>query len=262
MPTLDIDASIIIALISLAVTIFGTLVAVVGVRISMPNKSVNFWTSSIPLIDSKTSGVQNHTILVDGQIVQALVKTTVGFTNHGVHQIEKSDFSETLPLEITTTGRFFHPEGGYIVNAKDPGSIKVSPLDEHTIAIDCAYIKSHQFFSVDVLHDGDLSVLGELKTGTIKPDKVDVSIAHTCIGSFIMWLLCICGIEILCIVVLCAFSDNIDSLFFAVILTCGIIPISLFSLWGGIMDLSVLNRHSLFENVFRIIRSNRKTKSD
>lgn len=255
MPVLSIDTGI--ALAALAISIIGVLVAVVGILISIHKKKLLYTTASTSLIDSKTSGIQNHTIVVDGKSAQALVKTTVTIRNSGIHQIEKSDFSETLPLRITTTGCFFHPASGYIVKAKDPGSIKVNPLDEHTIAIDCAYIKSHGGFSIDVLHDGDLSVSGELKTGAMKPDKF---VARSCIAWFTIWLVCVCVIEILCFIALLVFIGSPEDLAITILLISALTPFSLYVLWAFFDDLSIFNRHTLFENVLRAIRSDRKTK--
>lgn len=154
--------------------IFATIIGITGILVAVhaiPRKTLRYSLFSQPLIEAEMSGLKRHTIIVDGQPAKSVIKTTVHFINTGNRQIEPSDFSDTMPLRITAKNKLFYPADGYQIHAKDPKSIKLDVIDEKTLDVNCAYIKPRRPFSIDVLHDGNLSVSGELKSGTIVFDS-------------------------------------------------------------------------------------------
>lgn len=171
MPSLD--PSTILAIISIAITLIIGVVSISISRRTISKQTLLYTLSQTQLIEAETTGLQIHTITVDGQCAESLVKTTVRFVNIGNSKIEPSDFSETMPLRIIAANRIFFPEDGYLIEAKDPKSIKLNMVDEKTMGINCAYIKPGKAsaFTIEILHDGPLSVSGELKSGEVKTDN-------------------------------------------------------------------------------------------
>lgn len=162
------DPNIVLTIIGIVIA---SVLAIIGICISLrntPRKTLRYsYLLATPLIEAEMFGIQQHTIIVDGQPIKNLIATRVFFSNQGNTVIDSTDFSETMPLRIVAENKIFCPKNGYRVRANDPGAIKLNMIDEKTLGIDCAYIKPRQSFSIYLLHDGSLSVLGELKSGKI-----------------------------------------------------------------------------------------------
>lgn len=136
---------------------------------AISRKTLRYTLTPVPIItEEKLSGIQQHTVIVDGQSANNLIRTHILFENIGNIQIDASDFSETMPLRIVAENKIFQPQNGYQVYSTDPGSITLKIIDEKTMEITCAYIKPSQPFAIVLLHDGNLSVSGELKTGKMR----------------------------------------------------------------------------------------------
>lgn len=168
-----IDISVIIGIVGTFITLIGVVIAYRAIT----RKKLHCFLSSVPLLEAEKARIQQHTIIVDGQPAKNLIRTTLSFENRGNKEIEPSDFSETMPLRIIAENKIFCPKDGFKVTAKDPGSIKLNMVDEKTIDIDFQYIKPSRPISIVLLHDGELSVSGELKSGTMRlstlPDLID-----------------------------------------------------------------------------------------
>lgn len=162
---LHLNQNDILVIISILVAFFGIVQATSRIRLYYDFRRAT-------LVEVKDEEIQGHTVVIDGKPAKSLIKTKVFFRNGGNRKFDSSDFSDTMPLRITATRRIFPPADGCQVMAKDPQSIKVKIVDEKTIEVNFTYIKPKHSFAIVVLHDGKLSVSGELTTGKLrfKPD--------------------------------------------------------------------------------------------
>lgn len=149
--------------------IASTIIAIVIAIYSKGRKTLVYSIDSIPLIDKKKNGIPDHTIIVDGHPTEHLFLTTVWFENKGNQMIEPSDFSKSQPLCISVTDCFFYPKEGYKVKEKNLDSrISIKKLDEKRINIEFEDIRKKEQFSIQLLHEGNLSVSGDMRGGNLK----------------------------------------------------------------------------------------------
>lgn len=116
---------------------------------------------------SKIPGLENA---LKGEFTSDLTSTTIEFISRGTSTIIDSDFATLAPLQIVSTGHFFNLETiGEQISSNNPNfNPKVSVIDNKKFSITFEYLKPKQAFSVSVLHDGRISVSGDLKSGKIR----------------------------------------------------------------------------------------------
>lgn len=135
-------------------------------------KILEYQVDSTKLITDEMINIPGIKITLDSQPVRNLTSTTIKFTNSGNQTITSDDFATLAPLGISVTGRFFNIQHGYHTTSDNPNSIPfVKTLDDKTVNIEFDFLKQKQSCSITILHDGALSVLGELKSGKIRKHK-------------------------------------------------------------------------------------------
>lgn len=165
----------------------GILTTLIGNYIAKGRKTITYCSKSIPLIDKRIAQILDRNVTIDGTSIEALSLTTVQFDNSGNQTIEFSDFSNNLPLSIVTTGRFLPFEEGRQIVSKPPTScIQLNVNDNKRIEIELDNIKPKEFFQIELLHDGHLSISGDLKAGKIKKweTSIWIKIIHALIYLF------------------------------------------------------------------------------
>ena len=149
----------------------GVLASLIVFYVTQKRQVLEFEQVSTELITNEIAQISGIAITMDGEPVKNLTSTTVKFTNTGSQTIDGADFRKTAPLTLAVTGGHFIGEQfkAGVSSDKSPNlEPEVIPMDNNTlqIAFDC--IKQKEFFSITLLHDGMLSVSGDLKDGTVK----------------------------------------------------------------------------------------------
>lgn len=153
----------------------GIIATIASSIIAKGRKKLAYRINQTTLIHWQISRLSSHTVALDGIPVESLYMTTVNFSNTGNQTIESSDFSETIPLTITAASRFF----AFDLDRKDAiASTLLEPrmhleqVSENSLNITFDYIKPRETFDVTLLHDGNLLISGDIKSGKIKKEKL------------------------------------------------------------------------------------------
>lgn len=148
-------------------------------------KILKYKVDSISLITESMADIPEIRITLAGQPVQSITSSTIEFTNIGNQNISSDDFANLAPLRISVKNKFFSTSNGYQIISDSPSTALALHGDsQNIISIEFDFLRPKQSFSITLLHEGNLSVDGELKTGkmvnaaSIKPlmDRTELSI--------------------------------------------------------------------------------------
>lgn len=169
MPQLDASA-----FWGLAGILVGVVVSAFFFIIGKKKTLLQYSKSSTLLVSENMTRILNNRMSIDGQPVKSLSSTTISFVNSGNQRIQSSDFSKQEPLRVILKGHMY----GYDVSRGNqqllpqvrqfPTNPKAKPVKYIVLEILFENLKPRQFFSVTILHDGTLDVLGGLTTGTMR----------------------------------------------------------------------------------------------
>lgn len=147
------------------ISLISLIAAVVFFILGKKKTLLHYYKSTTSLVTEKMAKILNNRLSIDGQPIKSLSSTTIRFINSGNQRIKSSDFSEQEPLRIVLKGHLY-------VYDVSPGNQKllpkVEPVNEKVLSISFENLKPRQFFSVTILHDESLNVLGELTTGNMQ----------------------------------------------------------------------------------------------
>lgn len=158
---------------SIALSVIGILVSFLFFYLSTNRKKLGYRKESTKLITKNMADNSEIGIMLNGQRIENIVSSTVKFINTGNQTIMSDDFATLEPLGISVSGRFFNTSQTLNLDSNNPNlSSSVEIVDEKNIRIEFDFLKPKQYISVKLLHDGELTILGELKSGTeIKEEK-------------------------------------------------------------------------------------------
>lgn len=163
------DPNVLLEIAGIAIGIAGIIIGIiVSAFFYLRSKTkylLEYEVHSAQLITEKMTSIPNLKVTINDQPVESLTSTTIKFSNAGNQSIVLSDFADREPLGITITGHLH----SYDVSADNPNSIpELQPIDDKTFRVKFDFLKQKQSFSITLLHDGDINVFGELKTGKIR----------------------------------------------------------------------------------------------
>lgn len=108
-------------------------------------------------------------LLYDEQPIHKLTLTHVIFTNLGNQTIYSYDFATQAQLGIKVSRCFPDSSPEFKIDTDNPNSgISVECINSNLVRINFDFLKPKQIFKITFLHDGDIDILGELKSGKIK----------------------------------------------------------------------------------------------
>lgn len=156
-------------------TLLGTIISAVALILSIvfflagrKKRSLMYKISSTPLVTDKMTDIPGLEVLFEGQPMKNITSTTVEFFNTGNQLLEPSDFATLQPLSLNTNGQFLLGKSGVQVRAENPNSIPNFELsDDHTGNLTFDFLEPKKLFEITMLHTGELTVIGELKEGTV-----------------------------------------------------------------------------------------------
>lgn len=163
-----LEPGTIVGIIGAAIGIWGLWVGYKGKRTQILEHQI----SSAQIITNRTNNIPGLKIVVGDEFASDLISSKIEFFNRGNTTIMQKDFASTAPLQIVTSGHFFNTdtisnESIESSNSNLNPDLKISGTKTLTISFE--YLKPKQFFSITVLHDGDISIHGDLTVGKIQP---------------------------------------------------------------------------------------------
>lgn len=186
-------------------TFWGIMGIVAGVLISelffvrgKSRKLLEYQLNSTKLITQDAAKTPNVMISVADELISDLTSTTVKFTNTGNTSIKgslNSSDSDVAAIKIASSGHFFNIDE-ISIECIDSEKEYLMPMatvsDDHKlVSIDFSHIKPKNSFCVTVLHDGQATVSGELKTGDFRPHKTKHEERKSLRAN--LCITCICG---------------------------------------------------------------------
>lgn len=156
------DSGALLGIAGVVVGLIGIILSVFFYFRSKNKKILEYEITSTQLITKKMTSIPKLKVTIDNQPVKTLASTTIKFFNAGNQSIVFSDFATKEPLGITITGRLHSCD----VSADNPNSTpNLVAIDDKTFYVKFDFLKQNQSFSITLLHDGKITVLGELTNG-------------------------------------------------------------------------------------------------
>ena len=154
-----------------AITVISTILAIVFYCRGKVKKTLVYQISTSDLITDEINNTPGIKISVGDEPAVNVISSTITFSNTGNQTINSSDFASLSPLQIITSEHFFNAENidiSYIKSCNKALNPKIEVCEKNRIIIEFEYLKPKQEFEITVLHDGDLSVDGDLTSGAIQ----------------------------------------------------------------------------------------------
>ena len=156
------DPTVLWGIAGIIVGLIGIIVSAFSFFCGKSKKLLEHRMESTQLITEKMTSVQNLKLTIDDQPIESLASTTIKFINSGNQSIFSSDFAPKEPLGVTITGHLY----GHDVFADNQNSIPlIQPFDNKTYHITFDFLKPKQSFSITLIHNGTLEIIGELMDG-------------------------------------------------------------------------------------------------
>ncbi|MCI8414930.1 MAG: hypothetical protein HFF00_04795 [Ruminiclostridium sp.] len=121
--------------------------------------------TSTNLISKQMPSIPGMSITLDGKPVECLTLSKVKFINSGNQTIYPGDFAPLAPLAIITEGNLFSSTSGFRIDSDNPNLHPSITVLNNRATLSFDFIKPKESFSITILHDGKVSVLGELTSG-------------------------------------------------------------------------------------------------
>jgi len=172
MATLEI-ASFIVGIGGLLVGIWGGYIGYKGRRTQI----MEYCISSSKIITNRINNIPGLQIVVGGEFTSDLTLTEIEFINQGNSTINYSDFATLAPLQVISSGHFFNLETikEDSISSDNPNlNPKIEIVDSKTLNLIFEYLKPKQSFSISILHDGEVTVEGDLKAGKLRQTNVEI----------------------------------------------------------------------------------------
>lgn len=131
-------------------------------------RALSYRISSTPLVTDEMTSIPNLEVFYLRQPVENLTSTTIIFTNIGNQLLDMQSFAEKQPLCLTASGHFFQGQSAVNASADNPNSTpSLSTIDARTQKVAFDFLAPKKSFQLTLLHDGKLSVSGDIKGGML-----------------------------------------------------------------------------------------------
>lgn len=173
----------------------GAFVSLIFYLLGLKRKILVYNLTTTTLISKDTSQLENLKIKYNKSKITTLYSSTIEIQNTGNTIIEKTDFSLSNPLAITTNGEFILDKDDKIKQYKESSNNISIIFDENNslnslkrALISFDYIPKKETISLFVFHTEPIHISGKLKDGKITPqsntsNNINSSIIPTIIGA-------------------------------------------------------------------------------
>lgn len=156
-------------IVGFAVGIVGLLMAIIFYYLGKTRKILEYSILSTRLITEEMAKIPGLTVSIYDQPVRNLISTTLRINNAGNQTVLGADFAALAPLTAKVTGYFLDTQYGYHISTSNPNSgLSIKQIKGDTVHIEFDFLKPKQFIEITLLHDGNISLTGELKSGKFR----------------------------------------------------------------------------------------------
>ena len=160
-------------IIGIAGTIFGLvsiLISIYFFKKSKKTKNLSINSVSTILISENLNEYENLKISYNNEDIRSLTSTTIKIKNIGTDIVEPSDLLQSSPIIIDTTEKFLLNDISQydITSSNNKNNVSLNKITDSSLQLTFEILKPKDEISISVLHTGDITVSGELKTTSIK----------------------------------------------------------------------------------------------
>lgn len=158
-----------INILSIILTMFFGVLSFVFYRKGIKKKKLLIIAKSTLLISQNLSNYSGLKISYNNEEIQSLSSTTIIIKNTGNDIIESSDITPIVPINILTSDRFLLIDSDkyHVSTSNDKTNPTIEEKDNSNLVVHFDFIKPKDTISITLLHNGDISVSGDLKDGDI-----------------------------------------------------------------------------------------------
>lgn len=163
----------------------GTIVGIIGAAIGLwglwsaykakRTQVLEYEITSTQILTNGANNIPGLQIVVGDEFASSnLTSSEIEFCNRGNTTIHQRDFPSKAKLRIITSGRFFNIEtiNKDLIKSSNPAlNPDIDIINDETLEISFEYLKPKEKFSLSVLHDGEICVKGDLKSGKIRQQQ-------------------------------------------------------------------------------------------
>ena len=182
----------------------GAFVSLIFYLLGLKRKTLVYNLTTTTLISKDASQLENLKIKYNKSKITTLYSSTIEIQNTGNTIIEKTDFSLSNPLAITTNGEFILNKDGKIKQGKESSSNIFFVLDDNNSQnsskrafISFDYIPKKETISLFVFHTEPIHFTGKLKDGKMtsrsNTSHINTSIIFAIIGAVAMIISALIG---------------------------------------------------------------------
>ena len=157
----------------------GAVISALFFLIGKSKKRLHYQRTTTQLITEQMISVPTLEVTIDNTTIKSLTSTKIEFYNAGNQVIYPEDFAPLEPLEIKVTKNSFDLRKCTTVTSKYQNCnprMETTDEDKEALNVKFDFLRPRQTFSVTVLHDGKLSILGDLTDGKVlELEKSDYS---------------------------------------------------------------------------------------
>lgn len=157
-------------LIGIFLSIFGVVVSIFSYIKTKKTKKIAVNSESTILISETLSKYENLKILYNDENIKSLTSTIVRIKNIGSDIVEPDDLVPSCPLTINTTKKFLLEDTSQykISTSNTKNIVKLTKIDSMSLQISFDFLNPKDEIQITLLHTGDISVDGDLKSNPIK----------------------------------------------------------------------------------------------
>lgn len=150
--------------------LFGIIISIYSIVKNKKTKNLAANTESTVLISETLSKYENLKISYNNENIESLISSIVRIKNIGSDIVEPTDIAPSSPIIIRTTQKFlFNDASQFEINvSNNKNTAKLSRISETELKLNFDFLNPKDEISVTLLHTGDISVYGDLKTNPIK----------------------------------------------------------------------------------------------
>lgn len=159
-----------INIIGIISTLFGIIVSIYCSIKTKKTKKLAANSESTILISETIGKYENLKISCNNEDIKSLTSTVVRIKNIGSDIVEPSDLAPSSPIIIKTTQKFLLNDVSQykIMASNSKNVVKLTKIDDSSLQISFDFLNPKDEICVTILHTGDISVNGGLKTSPIR----------------------------------------------------------------------------------------------
>lgn len=164
------DFNSIIGILGTIFGLFGIIISIYSIVKSKKTKKLAANTESTVLISETLNKYENLKISYNNENIESLISSIVRIKNIGSDIVEPTDVAPSSPIIIKTTQKFlFKDASKYEINVSNSkNTAKLSHISETELILNFDFLNPKDEILITLLHTGDISVHGDLKSNPIK----------------------------------------------------------------------------------------------